>query len=67
MVLVRPEENRLNTDTGSSETSVNVKTPKRILHFCDGTLEEYSTDDEETTVPQQQEALVNPVSPLILV
>lgn len=27
-------------------TSVRVKTPKRILHFSDGILEEYSSDDE---------------------
>lgn len=64
MVLVRPEENHLNENTGTSETAVKVKTPKRILHFSDGTLEEYSTDDEETTLPQQQ-TLVDPVSILI--
>lgn len=27
-------------------TSVRVKTPRRILHFSDGVMEEYSTDDE---------------------
>lgn len=27
-------------------TSVRVKAPKRILHFSDGILEEYSSDDE---------------------
>ncbi|XP_031626674.1 protein FAM177A1 [Contarinia nasturtii] len=27
-------------------TSVHIKTPRRILHFSDGTMEEYSTDDE---------------------
>lgn len=27
-------------------TSIHVKTPKRILHFSDGILEEYSSDDE---------------------
>lgn len=31
---------------GLSATSVRVKTPKRIIHFSDGTLEEYSSDDE---------------------
>lgn len=31
-------------------SSVRVKAPRRILHFSDGTLEEYSTDDE-TDVP----------------
>lgn len=27
-------------------TSIQVKAPKRILHFSDGILEEYSSDDE---------------------
>lgn len=27
-------------------SSIRVKEPKRILHFSDGTLEEYSSDDE---------------------
>lgn len=27
---------------------VHMKNPKRILHFSDGTLEEYSDSDEET-------------------
>lgn len=27
-------------------SSIRVKAPKRILHFSDGTLEEYSSDDE---------------------
>lgn len=37
---------------GQSETppatasSIQLKTPRRILHFSDGTIEEYSTDDE---------------------
>lgn len=30
-------------------TSVRVKTPKRILHFSDGTLEEYSEDETDVT------------------
>lgn len=27
-------------------TAVRVKTPRRILHFSDGIMEEYSSDDE---------------------
>lgn len=27
-------------------TAVHVKTPRRVLHFSDGVIEEYSTDDE---------------------
>lgn len=34
-------------------SSVRVKAPRRILHFSDGTLEEYSTDDE-TDAPNYQ-------------
>lgn len=30
----------------TTATSVRVKPPKRILHFSDGILEEYSSDDE---------------------
>lgn len=27
--------------------SVKIKRPKRVLHFSDGVIEEYSTDDEK--------------------
>lgn len=30
----------------TTASSIRVKAPRRILHFSDGTLEEYSTDDE---------------------
>lgn len=30
----------------TSLASIQVKTPKRILHFSDGIMEEYSSDDE---------------------
>lgn len=42
------EENNNNNNeskVSTSTTSVRVRTPKRILHFSDGTMEEYS--DEE--------------------
>lgn len=29
------------------EISVKVKRPKRVLHFSDGVIEEYSTDEEK--------------------
>lgn len=35
-------------------TSVRVKTPRRILHFSDGTLEEYSTDEDEADEAQNE-------------
>lgn len=34
-------------------SSVQVKTPRRILHFSDGTLEEYSTDEDEVDEVQK--------------
>uniref|UniRef100_A0A182JIJ9 Uncharacterized protein n=1 Tax=Anopheles atroparvus TaxID=41427 RepID=A0A182JIJ9_ANOAO len=29
------------------DVEVRVRAPKRVLHFCDGTLEEYSDDDTD--------------------
>ncbi len=34
-----------------SEKGKKKKVPRRILHFSDGILEEYSTDEEEEDVP----------------
>lgn len=42
---------------GTSTTSVRVKTPKRILHFSDGTLEEYSSDDETDNVATNEKQI----------
>lgn len=53
MVLVRPEDHKIPNGSDVAATSVKVKTPKRILEFCDGVLEEYSTDEEdEVPVPE---------------
>lgn len=40
-----------------------VKKPRRVLHFSDGILEEYSTDeeDDEQKKDQDQTNLINPV------
>ncbi|KAK7474696.1 hypothetical protein BaRGS_00034061 [Batillaria attramentaria] len=50
---------------GSQFTTVSLekkkKAPKRILHFSDGVLEEYSTDEDEETTPMQP-----PVDPKML-
>lgn len=40
-------------DSTTSTTSVRVRTPKRILHFSDGTMEEYSDDDNGEDVIDQ--------------
>lgn len=42
--------NAVNNDVESA--NIKVKTPKRILHFSDGTLEEYS-EDENITPPNE--------------
>lgn len=47
MVLVRPEDHKIRDHSDVSATTVEIKTPKRILEFCDGVLEEYSTDEED--------------------
>lgn len=36
-------------------SSIRIKAPKRILHFSDGTLEEYSSDDEVDGPSNQNE------------
>lgn len=47
------------TPTQGEQTQIKVKEPKRILHFSDGTLEEYSSDEAEAdqvdNTPQVQE------------
>lgn len=50
------------TDLGDLEhkqelqvTSVHVRAPRRILHFSDGTMEEYSTDDELDAVNDEND------------
>lgn len=61
MVLVRPESYEGASEENGQEAVVKVKTPKRVLHFCDGTLEEYSSDEEEVDAPKEQ-TVVDPVS-----
>ncbi|XP_076464838.1 protein FAM177A1-like [Babylonia areolata] len=43
---------------GDAPSEKKKKVPRRILHFSDGILEEYSTDEEEEDVPDQP--LVDP-------
>lgn len=53
MVLVRPEDHKIPDGSDASATTVKMKTPKRVLQFCDGVLEEYSTDEEEDYIKQE--------------
>lgn len=59
MVLLRPENLQVLNGSDVQEATVKVKTPKRVLQFSDGILEEYSTDEEDN-VPKK-EADVDPV------
>lgn len=60
--LVKPVDTNLNNTEMDDTASVQVKVPKRILHFCDGTLEEYSDDELEQADVKQPEPVVDPVS-----
>ena len=55
-------------EAGAPDVKVVIKqkkTPKRILHFSDGTLEEYSTDEDE--VDEAPKQIIDPVCPVSLV
>lgn len=44
-----------NVSLNELETAtVKVRTPKRVLHFSDGILEEYSDDEHDSTPPNEQ-------------
>lgn len=51
----------MNISLESGDQAVKKKQPKRILHFSDGILEEYSTDEEEDNKPPPPPT-VDPVS-----
>ena len=57
----------LGTVTSGNDPEIQVKgkkqkVPRRILHFSDGILEEYSTDEEEEEDQVDQAPPVDPVS-----
>lgn len=44
------------TTTADGDVALRVKQPKRILHFSDGTVEEYSDDEPDgPTIQSSQE------------
>ncbi|XP_066145829.1 protein FAM177A1 [Euwallacea fornicatus] len=54
MVLVKPEEYS-GENPDAAAFCYKDKTPKQILQFSDGVLEEYSTDEEDSSAsPSQQ-------------
>lgn len=44
-----------------NQSNIRVRVPKRILHFSDGILEEYSDDETDNPQPKQDQ-IVDPVS-----
>lgn len=60
---MQESHNIVNDQRADSSANIKVKVPKRVLHFSDGTLEEYSDDDEVDSTPQNEEKTVaDPVS-----
>lgn len=53
------------TTPPTTASSVHVKAPRRILHFSDGTLEEYSTDDETDATKNHSQKQIDLVSFLV--
>ena len=49
----------------SGQKKKKQKVPRRILHFSDGVLEEYSTDEEEEKEPEAP--VIDPVSCMFVV
>lgn len=58
MTLIDPEEFKNVSEGDSNYSTIKLKTPKRVLHFCDGVLEEYS-DDEIDSSPAQTTTTVD--------
>jgi hypothetical protein len=53
-----------NNETEDKTCKINLrqeKVPRRILHFSDGTMEEYSSDEDEPDTSAQITAEVHPV------
>ncbi|CAG9863195.1 unnamed protein product [Phyllotreta striolata] len=62
MVLIRPEDNLVTNEAEGQNATVKVKAPKRVLHFCDGVLEEYSSDEDDCVDNKSNQAVINPAS-----
>lgn len=54
MAQVSPEIIQLNT----AESTVPIKKPKRVLHFSDGTLEEFSDSDSDDSPTELDSSVV---------
>ncbi|KAK9730929.1 FAM177 family [Popillia japonica] len=47
------------TTEAENQANIKVRVPKRVLHFSDGVLEEYSDDETDNQSPTQQQ-IVDP-------
>lgn len=58
------EEDRKHGSEQGNDAAIKVKVPKRVLHFSDGVMEEYSEDEvDNDNAPQKEDsAVVDPVS-----
>jgi hypothetical protein len=61
MVLINPDEYKNTGAVSDQHAAVKMRTPKRILHFSDGVLEEYSDDEFDNTPKEEEQAVVDPV------
>ncbi|KAH0810061.1 hypothetical protein GEV33_012727 [Tenebrio molitor] len=60
MVLINPDEYKNTGAVSDQHAAVKMRTPKRILHFSDGVLEEYSDDEFDNTPKEEEQAVVDP-------
>lgn len=49
-------------DNKSLENSERGRKPRRVIHFSDGVMEEYSTDEEDGAGEETTGPIVDPVS-----
>lgn len=56
-------------DGDTSTSKVTLRVPKRVLHFSDGILEEYSEDEADGAVQEEkkEDQVVDPVRHLLLI
>lgn len=69
MLQVKDEEVLKPLGVALNEPIKRKKVPRRVLHFSDGTLEEYSTDEDEDMTDSRKDtqiAQANPVRQIII-
>lgn len=59
------QDTKINTQVENQE-EVRIRKPRRVLHFSDGTLEEYSTDEEDNTDSKKETSVLPKINPVQL-